>query len=82
MQTKSIPTALAVLSLFLLDIVTAHTVIVYPGYRGNNLHTNGTVEEAVGQGQAVVNDTTIFPYGMMWMYPCEFYYTAFCVCFP
>ena len=77
MQTRSIWTALAVLSLFLVDIVTAHTVIVYPGYRGNNLHTNGTVLEASGLGQTVVNDTTVFPYGMMWMYPCEF----FSVCF-
>ncbi|KAH8701734.1 hypothetical protein BGW36DRAFT_104179 [Talaromyces proteolyticus] len=69
-STPSIWTALAVLSLFLLQAINAHTIIVYPGYRGNNLQTNGTVAEANGLGQAVVNDTSIFPYGMMWMYPC------------
>ena len=36
-------------------VVSAHTVITYPGWRGNNLVTNHT-----------------FPYGMQWMYPCEF----------
>jgi hypothetical protein len=35
--------------------VEAHTVITYPGWRGDNLITNDT-----------------FPYGMQWMYPCEF----------
>lgn len=34
---------------------SAHTVITYPGWRGDNLITNDT-----------------FPYGMQWMYPCEF----------
>lgn len=32
----------------------AHSIITYPGWRGNNLITNDT-----------------FPYGMQWMYPCE-----------
>lgn len=35
--------------------VRAHTVVTYPGWRGDNLITNNT-----------------FPYGMQWMYPCEF----------
>lgn len=36
-------------------LASAHTIITYPGWRGNNLITNGS-----------------FPYGMQWMYPCEF----------
>jgi hypothetical protein len=39
----------------LVGLVEAHTVITYPGWRGDNLITNDT-----------------FPYGMQWMYPCEF----------
>ncbi|KAF2681775.1 hypothetical protein K458DRAFT_420539 [Lentithecium fluviatile CBS 122367] len=55
----------------------AHTVIVYPGWRGNNIHTNGTVSE---NDQSIIpgslgithdeNGTLGFPYGMQWMYPC------------
>jgi hypothetical protein len=37
--------------------VLAHTVITYPGWRGDNLITNDT-----------------FPYGMQWMYPCEYFF--------
>ena len=37
-------------------LVEAHSVITYPGWRGDNLITNDT-----------------FPYGMQWMYPCEYY---------
>ena len=40
--------------------VDAHTVLTYPGWRGDNLVTNDT-----------------FPYGMQWMYPCEYF---FCLC--
>jgi len=36
-------------------VASAHSVITYPGWRGDNLITNST-----------------FPYGMQWMYPCEF----------
>ncbi|OJJ48361.1 hypothetical protein ASPZODRAFT_1573360 [Penicilliopsis zonata CBS 506.65] len=54
----------------LTSLAQAHTVIVYPGYRGNNLHTNGTVAEANGLGTAWYNDSYIYPYGMMWEYPC------------
>ncbi|KAL2220102.1 hypothetical protein M432DRAFT_299768 [Thermoascus aurantiacus ATCC 26904] len=57
-------------ALLCAGVVNAHTVIVYPGYRGNNLHTNGTVEEANGLGEAWVNNSYIFPYGMQWQYPC------------
>ncbi|BCR89385.1 copper acquisition factor BIM1-like domain-containing protein [Aspergillus chevalieri] len=58
------------LALLLLGLVDAHTVIVYPGYRGNNLITNGTIEEANGLGAASQNGSMIYPYGMEWIYPC------------
>lgn len=64
-------TALVATTLSCANWVNAHTIIVYPGYRGNNLHTNGSVEAAGGLGAAFVNDTTMYPYGMQWMYPCE-----------
>ncbi|OQD73471.1 hypothetical protein PENDEC_c015G04559 [Penicillium decumbens] len=50
----------------------AHSVITYPGYRGNNLHTNGTIAEAKGLGVAydTKNGSYIYPYGMEWIYPC------------
>jgi hypothetical protein len=41
--------------LVLLGLGDAHTVLTYPGWRGDNLVTNDT-----------------FPYGMQWMYPCEY----------
>jgi len=41
--------------LVLLGLGDAHTVMTYPGWRGDNLVTNDT-----------------FPYGMQWMYPCEY----------
>ncbi|KAL4872472.1 hypothetical protein BDV12DRAFT_162270 [Aspergillus spectabilis] len=55
-----------------MSLVNAHTVVVYPGYRGNNLHTTGTVEGADGLGAAYDsdNETLIYPYGMQWLYPC------------
>lgn len=60
----------ALIALLCAGLANAHTVITYPGYRGNNLHTNGTVEQSNGLGQAEVNGSVIFPYGMEWMYPC------------
>lgn len=64
---------IALLALLGLGMVHAHTVIVYPGYRGNNLHTNGTVQDIDGLGSAMVsNGSYVFPYGMQWMYPCMF----------
>lgn len=47
------------ISLALAGLAAAHTVISYPGWRGNNLITNDT-----------------FPYGMQWMYPCKFLFSA------
>ncbi|KAJ6092793.1 hypothetical protein N7486_008082 [Penicillium sp. IBT 16267x] len=53
-----------------VGLANAHSVITYPGYRGNNLHTNGTVAEANGLGVAYENGSYIYPYGMEWIYPC------------
>jgi len=64
--------AIALLSL-LISLVHSHTVITYPGWRGDNLHTNGTVEETNGLGVYYANgsqESAIWPYGMEWMYPC------------
>ena len=63
----------ALLILLYAGLTHAHTVITYPGYRGNNLHTNGTVAQAHGLGVAYDkgNDSYIFPYGMEWIYPCR-----------
>ncbi|KAF2184098.1 hypothetical protein K469DRAFT_710001 [Zopfia rhizophila CBS 207.26] len=55
---------------------SAHTVIVYPGWRGNNIRTNGTVAPGNPEikpgslGINYENGTLGFPYGMQWMYPC------------
>lgn len=64
---------MSVLVLLCLSLAHAHTVITYPGYRGNNLHTNGSVSQADGLGVAydVKNGSYTFPYGMQWIYPCK-----------
>jgi hypothetical protein len=58
----------------LYGLASAHTVITYPGWRGNNLHTNGTdpvdCPECIGI-DTFDNGTTYFPWGMQWMYPCR-----------
>ncbi|KAF2124300.1 hypothetical protein P153DRAFT_139406 [Dothidotthia symphoricarpi CBS 119687] len=57
-------------------LAAAHTVIVYPGWRGNNIITNGTTsltDPSIIPGSLGItyeNDTHGFPYGMQWMYPC------------
>ena len=61
---------IAITLLLSLDLVRGHSVIVYPGYRGNNLHTNGTVEGTNGLGAAYENGSYVYPYGMEWIYPC------------
>ena len=64
---------------YLTSLVVAHTVIVYPGWRGNNIHTNGTVapnDESIKPGSLGINyenGSYGFPYGMQWMYPCTFF---------
>ncbi|KAL6711538.1 hypothetical protein ACN47E_004472 [Coniothyrium glycines] len=60
------------------SLAAAHTVIVYPPWRGNNIHTNGTVSEtdpnivpgSLGMNYDNETGTYGFPYGMQWMYPC------------
>lgn len=55
------------------SLARAHTVITYPGWRGNNLHTNGTLPEANPDtiGVDFYDDGTKgFPWGMQWIYPC------------
>ncbi|KAL8795452.1 MAG: hypothetical protein Q9195_002041 [Heterodermia aff. obscurata] len=59
----------------LFSLVSSHTVITYPGQRGNNLHTFGNVSDTNGLGETTLgrNDTNpygTYPYGMQWMYPC------------
>ncbi|KAK8185243.1 hypothetical protein HDK77DRAFT_514299 [Phyllosticta capitalensis] len=56
------------------SLAAAHTVITYPGWRGNNLHTNGTnADGSIPTGSIGIdydNGTVSYPYGMQWMYPC------------
>lgn len=61
---------IALVVLLSVDVVLGHTIITYPGYRGNNLYTNGTVEQSNGLGAAWQDGSYIYPYGMEWMYPC------------
>ena len=64
---------IAIASISLLPIITAHTVITYPGWRGNNLHTNGTSEDTLGINGVPTPDTNgdlLWPFGMQWEYPC------------
>ncbi|KAJ5182775.1 hypothetical protein N7492_000391 [Penicillium capsulatum] len=71
-QQHFLPRWTALLVLLCVGLAQAHSVITYPGYRGNNLHTNGTVEQANGLGVAYdsKNGSLIYPYGMEWIYPC------------
>lgn len=65
-------TLLAVVAI--CSVVRAHTVITYPGWRGNNLHTNGTLPELDPSTIGIdydSNGSVAFPYGMQWMYPCK-----------
>jgi len=62
---------LIVASLSLFQLISAHTVITYPGWRGNNLHTNGTVFDTNGLISGGNNASgEYWPYGMQWDYPC------------
>jgi len=70
-----LPTSLLTAATCLVALVSSHTVITYPGQRGNNLHTFGSVEDTNGLGETTLgtNDSNTygqFPYGMQWMYPC------------
>lgn len=64
----------ALVAAALLELAGAHTVITYPGWRGDNLNTNGTLPQdnphTIGV-DTYENGTHAFPYGMQWIYPCE-----------
>lgn len=53
-------------------LVSSHTIITYPGWRGNNLHTVGNVTDVGTDGLGVggVGGNFTYPYGMQWIYPC------------
>ncbi|MCJ1358300.1 MAG: hypothetical protein MMC33_008299 [Icmadophila ericetorum] len=68
LRTSILLGSLLVAALF--STVSAHTVITYPGWRGDNLHTNGTDENFVDSGGLGMGPNNSFPYGMQWMYPC------------
>lgn len=89
-SSKEIPAAAAAAAMFRFtelvllvaswSLVSAHTVIVYPGWRGNNIIANGTVSEddqSIKPGSIGINyenetQSYGFPYGMQWMYPCMY----------
>ncbi|KAI9657427.1 MAG: hypothetical protein M1821_003109 [Bathelium mastoideum] len=52
------------------SLASAHTVITYPGWRGDNLQTNGSVLDTSIGIDVLPNGTNTFPWGMQWMYPC------------
>ncbi|KAK2733340.1 hypothetical protein FQN57_002160 [Myotisia sp. PD_48] len=62
----------AILTLLFATLVQSHTVIVYPGWRGNTLHSNGTVDDTRGLPIAPAKNGSgsLYPYGMQWLYPC------------
>lgn len=60
--------AVATCLVALSSLVSSHTVITYPGWRGDNLLKTGDVEAEQGLGVGS-NDT--YPYGMQWIYPCS-----------
>ena len=64
--------ACALLSLWTLA-ANAHTIITYPGWRGDNLHSNGSVYQTNGLS---MGDNNTYPYGMQWLYPCRFPFTV------
>ncbi|KAL9611987.1 MAG: hypothetical protein Q9167_003387 [Letrouitia subvulpina] len=51
----------------LFSFVSSHTVITYPGWRGDNLKESGSIVDANGLG---VGENNTYPYGMQWIYPC------------
>lgn len=70
-DSRLLPCLLALLAA-LAATSQAHLNIAYPGERGYNLVTNGTVEDTGGLSIGVAPGTneTVYPYGMQWQYPC------------
>lgn len=58
----------------LVSLVSSHTVITYPGWRGDNLLKSGDILQEKGLG-AGANQT--YPYGMQWIYPCTQEFLSF-----
>ena len=65
------------LSAAIVHIASAHTVITYPGWRGDTLHTSGAppAQNPDTIGVDYVNGTYEFPYGQEWIYPCKLYHS-------
>ena len=63
------PVSIYTVLLFLLQVAYGHTVLVYPGWRGDNLHANGTTTDTQGLMPGGP-DGNLWPYGMQWNYPC------------
>ena len=63
---------LATLLLAATGAVRGHMVITYPGWRGDNLLSNGTLPEfnTDAIGVTYEDGAPTFPYGMQWIYPC------------
>ena len=55
--------------LSLSSLATSHTVITYPGWRGDNLKQTGNATASNGLG---VGPDDTYPYGMQWIYPCSY----------
>ena len=59
------------------SLAASHIVITYPGWRGDNLWSNGTNQDgsikpgSLGINWDTDNNSYTFPYGMQWMYPCK-----------
>ena len=72
----SSPSTLIVLCLVAFSSWTsAHTVITYPGWRGNNLRNSSSATASNGLGVYAnsgftQDDGLAYPYGMQWIYPC------------
>ena len=62
------------LATIFLERTRAHTILTYPGWRGDNLHTNGTAPE-LNPGTLGIdhyeNGTVGFPFGQQYMFPCK-----------
>ncbi|KAL9124021.1 MAG: hypothetical protein Q9217_006608 [Psora testacea] len=64
--SRKLLTATTLLAL-LSTLVSSHTVITYPGWRGDNLYHNGSIPDEFGLG---VGRNNTYPFGMQWIYPC------------
>jgi hypothetical protein len=73
MRTTLVLSALAAIC----SQVSAHLVVVYPGWRGDNLKDSGKLPDGSipqdGLGVGLANDSSLtYPYGMQWIYPCTY----------